>query len=141
MADIIYNRFLYNLLEKLVDLGSGGDTINVALLDNTYSPNKDHNVWADVSAKEISGTGYTAGGAALANQAVTQDDANDKAKWDADDQTWSNATITARYAIIRDVTLDCLICCFDLGSDKSSEANDFTIQWHTDGILNLAQGA
>lgn len=141
MADIVYNRFLYNILEKLVDLGDGGDILKVALLNSSYTPDKDHDVWADVSGNEVSGPGYTAGGAALASQAVSQDDVNDKAVLDAADVTWAESTITARHAILYDTTYDSLIACWDFGSDKSSEANDFTIQWNASGILNLAQAA
>ena len=32
---------------------------------------------------------------------------------------------------------DTLVCCIDFGSDKSSSAGDFTIQWHVDGILKI----
>lgn len=139
MADTIYNRFKANLMNKELDIGSGGDTLKLALLTNAYTPNADHNVWADVSTNETSGTGYTAGGATLANQAVTQDDTNDRAKFDADDVTWSSSTITAYYAVLYDdtVTGDPLIAVWDFGADKSSSAGDFTVQWHANGIILL----
>lgn len=140
MADIVYNRFKANILKKLVDLATGGDTVRCALLSSSYTPNKDHNQWSQVSSYEITGTGYVAGGEALANQDVSQDDTDDEAVFDADDVTWTSSTITARYALLYDDTLanDDLICCIDFGVDKSSENGTFKIQWNAEGILNIA---
>jgi len=138
MASGIYNRYKANLMNKEVDMEA--DTIKCALLSSSHSFNADNNTWSDISANEISGTGYTAGGASLANKSVTQDNTNDKAKFDADNVTWSNATITAHYAVLYDDTLtnDDLIACFDFGSDKSSSSGNFTIEWDSNGIIELS---
>jgi len=138
MASGIYNRFKANLMNKEVDLEA--DTIKVALLDNNHSFNADDNTWSDVSANEISGTGYTAGGEELANKSVTQDDTNDKAVFDADDVSWTSATFTAYHAVIYDDTLasDDLICSIDFGGAKSVSNGTFTIQWDSNGIITLS---
>jgi len=141
MASGIFNQFKYNCLAGLVDLdGSGAHDIKVALLSSSYTFNADHSYWSDVSSYEVSGTGYTAGGQSLNNKSVTKDNANDKAVFDADDVTWSNSTITARYAVLYDNTLinKDLIACFDFGEDKSSSNGDFTIQWSANGILDIS---
>jgi len=92
---------------------------------------------ADVSANEVSGTGYTAGGAALAGLTIGAS-SNAKAYWDADDVTWSTATITARHCVLYNVTNgNKLICSFDFTEDKSSSGGDFKIQWSTSGIISL----
>lgn len=137
----IYNFFKKCLFDHTVaiNLKNGGDTIKCSL-HISYTPNIDtHDYWDDVSGTEITGTGYTTGGATLANQAVTQDNTNDRAVFDADDVTWSASTITARYAILYKSTgtpsTSPLICYFDFGSDKSSSNADFTIQWNAVGIL------
>jgi len=139
MADIIYNRFKANLLKKLCDLGAAGDIIKVQLHTNAYTPDKDHNVKGDLTNEVPNGNGYTTGGATLANQAVSQDDTDDEGVFDGDDVTWTNSTITARYAVLIDDTLagDDLICCFDFEADKSSSNGDFKIQWNAEGIINL----
>ena len=139
MADIIANRFFANILNKEIDLEV--DTIKVALLTSSHTQDKDNSTWADVSANEVSGTGYTAGGATVANVSVTQDDANDQATVDADDTTWSSSTITARYAVYYDDTLtnDDIICIFDFVSDQSSSNGDFTLQVNASGLMALAQ--
>lgn len=118
------------------------DTIKVGLLTSAYSPNIDsHTIWTDVSGSEVVGTGYTTGGATLANVSVTQDNTNDRAVLDADDTAWASSTITARYAVVYDSTpvspAKPLIAVFDFGSDKSTTANTFTLQWNATGMWIL----
>lgn len=141
MADTAYNRFKTNLLKGLVDFGgSGSHIVNVALLTSSYTINADNNYFTGLQALyETSGTGYSAGGSALANKSVTQDDTDDEGVFDADDVTWSTSTITARYAVLYDATLTTkdLICIFDFGSNQSSSAGNFTIQWASEGIINI----
>ncbi len=140
MASGVYNRAKVNLMNKEVDLGNGGDTIKVMLLDNSHVFDADDNVLTDISANEIltSGTGYSQ--KTLANQAVTQDDTNDVGKFDADDVQWTVATFTAYHATIFDDTLasDDLIGSIDFGGAKAVTGGTFTIQWSSDGILELA---
>ena len=113
MASGIYNVFKGNLLNKQVNLGSGGDTIKVALMNNSHTFTAGNSVWSDVSANEASGTNYTSGGATLANKAVT---VGATTKWDADDATWGTSTITAYHAVVYDPTnTNSLVCSFDFG--------------------------
>ncbi len=135
MASGIYNRFKANLMNKEVDMEA--DTIRVALLDTNHSFTATNNTWADVSANEISGTGYTANGEALANKAVTQASTT---KFDADDVTWSTGTFTAYHAVIYDDTLagNDLICSIDFGGAQTVSAADFQIVWDSAGIVTLA---
>lgn len=142
MADVVYNSFKKYVIDGTIDLNT--DTFKVMLVTSSYTPNKDTHDFRDDITNEVSGTGYTAGGAALANPTVTQDDTNDLAKWDADDVSWATATITARAAVIYKsrggaASADELICYKDFGSDKTSTADTFTIQWHADGILTLGE--
>ena len=139
MADVIYNAFKKNIMNGGIDLDT--DTIKVALVTSTYTPDQDaHEFWSDVT-NEVTGTGYTAGGATLANAAVTQDNTDDEGVFDADDVTWSSSTITAAAAVIyKDTgtsTTSPIVCYLDFGGDKSSSNGDFTISWSAEGILNL----
>jgi hypothetical protein len=59
--------------------------------------------------------------------------------------TWSASTITARYAVIYKVgagaSTSPLICYIDFGENKSSDGDNFIIDWDdtaTGGIFNLA---
>lgn len=135
MASGAYNRFKANLMNKEVDMEA--DVIRVALLDNSHSFTAADNTWSQVSTNEISGTGYTANGEALANKAVTQAATT---KFDADDVTWSTGTFTAYHAVIYDDTLtnDDLIASFDFGGAQTVTAADFTISWNSSGIITLA---
>ncbi len=140
MADVIYNNFKKLIMNGGIDLDT--DTIKVMLVTSSYSPNQDtHDFIDDVSANEVSGTGYTAGGQALANKAVTADNTDNEGVFDADDPSWTTATITARGAVFYKDTgtpsTSPVIAYMDFGSDKSSSAGTFTIALNAEGILNL----
>jgi len=140
MTSIIPNATKKNLMNGGIDLDT--DTIKVMLLTSTHANNADTQEFIDdVSANEVSGTGYTAGGATLANKAVTQDNTDDEGVFDADDVSWAASTITARYAVIYKDTgtpaTSPIIAIIDFGEDKVSSAGAFTITWAAEGILNL----
>lgn len=141
MANIVYNRFLINIANKIVAWAT--DDIRVALVSSAYTPDKDNTQWGDVSGNEVTGTAYTAGGEQLSNATASQDDTNDLAELDGDDITWQTSTITAYYAVLYDSTLagNDLICCIDFGADKSSSEGDFKIQWHASGVITIQQSA
>ena len=133
MANIVYNTYKENALLGGVDLDN--DTLKVALVTSSYTPNADDTTFSS----EVTGTGYTAGGATLANTTVTKDLANDKAYLDGDDITWPTSTFTTNGAVIyKDSAPDILIAYIDFNGDKSSTAGDFTIQWNSEGIIQLS---
>jgi len=137
---MLFNIAKEQLMEGTIDLVD--DTIKVALLTSAHSTDIDtQEYWSDVSANEVSGTGYVAGGQELMNRAVTKDDVNDQGVFDADDSAWAASTITARYAAIYKDTgtpaTSPLILVIDFGSEQSSTANTFSIQWSVNGILTL----
>lgn len=126
-------------MDGSIDLDT--DTIKVMLVTSSYTPDQDVHDFKDDITNEVSGTGYTAGGTALANKAVTADNTDNEGVFDADDVTWASSTITARGAVIYKDTgtpsTSPIICYIDFGSDKSSSAGNFTISWNAEGILNL----
>jgi hypothetical protein len=144
MADIIANRFPTNLSNKEIDFDI--DTIKCALLKTTHVQDKDDNVWVDVSADEVAGAGYVAGGVALANTSVLQDDTNDLCKLDADDAVFSAVTLTGanapQFAVIYDDTLGTkdIIGIYDFGSGIECNGGDFTVEFHADGMMKIEQG-
>lgn len=140
MANQVYNSFKGDIQDGTIDLDT--DTIKVALVTSTYTPDIDtHTVFDDIT-NEVSGTGYSAGGETLANVSVTVDNTDDEGVFDADNVTWTNATITARAAVVYKDTGNAatspLIGYVDFGEDKSSSSSDFVIEWNSEGILNLA---
>lgn len=140
MADVIFNSFKRDSANGTIDLDT--DAIKIMLVTSAYVANIDtHTKRSDVT-NEITGTGYTAGGVALANKTVVADNTLDRATFDADDASWTTATITARGAVLYKsrggaATADELVCYFDFGSDKTSTAATFLVQFNASGILAL----
>jgi hypothetical protein len=140
MPSKLYGNFLLKALNKEVDFDS--DTIKVALLTSSYTPNQDtHDYFNDVSTNEVTGTGYTAGGITLSSKTATYDSGTNVIVLDAADVTWSSSTITARYAVVYDSTgtasTSALIGYVDFGSDQSSTNGNFTITWDSTGIVRI----
>lgn len=140
MADVFYNGFKKNIMNGNIDLDT--DTIKVALVTSSYTPDVDtHEDFADVT-NEVTGTGYTAGGDTITNPAVTQDNTDDTGVFDGDDVSWPSSTITARGAVIYKDTgtaaTSWLIAYLDFTTDESSSDGTFSIQWSADGILTLS---
>ena len=139
MADVIYNSFKKKIMDGSIDLDT--DTIKVALVTSTYTPDQDVHDFFDDITNEVTGTGYTAGGATLANKAVTADNTDNEGVFDADDVSWTTSTITARGAVLYKSTgvasTSPLIAYLDFTTDKVSTAGTFTIAWNAEGILNL----
>ena len=116
-----------------------GNTFKLALY--TSSASIDANTTTYTTSQEVTGTNYTAGGAALTNTGVTATNTNATAGTgftDFSDLTFSLATITARGALIYNTTpsangtantvlTNAAVCVLDFGSDKTSTDGDFTI--------------
>jgi hypothetical protein len=140
MTNVIFNSFKREVMNGSIDLDI--DTIKVMLVTSSYTPNADtHTKRSDVT-NEVSGTGYTAGGQALANKAVTAGNTDDEGIFDADDVTWTSSTITARGAVLHKsrggaASANVLICYIDFGSDQISSSGNFSITFSSEGILNL----
>jgi hypothetical protein len=140
MADIVFNSFKRDIMNGSINLAS--DTFKIMLVTSAYTPDMDaHTKRSDVT-NEVSGTGYTAGGATLGSLAVTVDNTDNEGVWDAADVSWTTATITARGAVIYKSrggasSADELVCYLDFVTDKTSTAGTFAVQFNAEGILNL----
>ena len=126
-------------MDGSIDLDT--DTIKVMLVTSSYTPNQDTHDFHDDVTNEVSSDGYTAGGATLANAAVTQDDTDNEGVFDADDVTWTGTTFTTAGAVIYKSTgtsgTSPLIAYIDFGGNQTTAAQDFKITWATEGILNI----
>lgn len=116
-----------------VDLGSETN-IKCALISNSATPNFDtHDYWGDLSANEVSGTGWSAGGVVLTSTALSA--SSGTLLFDAADVSQSSTTLTnARAAVIYDdsvatPTADAMICLVNFGADYSTVAGTFAITW------------
>lgn len=140
----LYNNFKKNSFSPLVDFAN--DTLKVALLANTYTPDIDtHDFFDDVVAHELSTAhGYTAGGATIAGKSITVDTANNKVVFDCTDPSWTiDATgITCRYAVLYKSTGDNatspLIAVWDFGGDQNPVDIAFTLIIASTGAIDAA---
>ena len=134
---------LYNHTAKLFAEGSNaaGDTYKVKLYSAATFDAADTQLSGITGTEATTGTGYTAGGATLANVAVTTVTTND-AKFDADDVTWtaSGGSITASYAVVYNDTdaNDPPLAFIDFdGSQSAGDGTDFKIVWNANGIFTF----
>jgi hypothetical protein len=67
------------------------DSFKMMLSTSSYTPDKDHDFRDDVT-NEVTGTGYTAGGAAI-TVSVTKDTTNDRVDVTIGAASWSSSTI------------------------------------------------
>lgn len=141
MASKMYGNAILKAFNKEIDFDS--DSIKVALVGSGYTPNQDtHDYWDDVVANEVTGTGYTAGGTALAGKTATYDATSNVIVLDANDVVWASSTITARYAVIYDDSgatnaQKALLGYVDFGSNQSSTNGNFTVTWDATGIIRI----
>ena len=106
---------------------SGGNTFKIPLY--TSSASLGAATTAYTTSAEVSGTNYTAKGNSLTR--INPSTSGTTALTDFADTTWSSSTITARGAMIfnEDASGDTSVLILDFGSDKSSSAGDFVIQF------------
>ncbi len=138
---IKYNSFKKGLLDGEFDFSS--DTtqeFRISLHTSSYIPSVDgHSTMNDVT-NEIIGIGYSTGGETLTSIITSIDVGTDRVYLGADDITWPNSSITARYGVIYryvDGTPlnNPLIACIDFVTDQHSSQDVFTISWFTGKIL------
>lgn len=121
------------------------DTIDCALFGTTPTPDKTvavtstgYNTGVWTTGNESSGTGYTAGGTALASKANTIDSGSSSLCFTAANPSWTGATLSG---VFGDLIYDASITsgtvakqgfCFNyFGGSQGVTAGTFTIQWAT----------
>ena len=127
ITQTLTDAFKQDCLDGGHNLGNGGNTLKIALYTSSASLGATTATYT--TSAEVSGTGYTAGGATLSSQAVAYDSTNNVAYFDAADPSWSSATITARGAIIyNNSKSNASIAVLDFASDYSSSNGTFQVQ-------------
>lgn len=113
------------------------DTIKAALVTG-YTPDQSADTeWADISANEESGTGYTAGGVTIAIT-LTTDGGTGKTKADGPDPSWTGLDVgTPSHLIFYNDTAanKNLICAYELG--RPSNGGNYTAQINAGGLFDL----
>lgn len=89
-----------NTAARRMDLTA--DDIKMMLTTVTYVPDQDAHDFRNDVTNEVSGAGYTAGGASIAGKAISYDAASNEFRFVFSDQAWGpGATITgARVAVL-----------------------------------------
>jgi len=141
ITQTLTDTFKQDCLDGAQNLGSGGNTLKIALYTSSASLGATTTAYA--TTNEVSGTGYTAGGVTLSSQAVAYDSSNNVAYFDAADPSWSSATITARGALIYNNTKsNASIAVLDFGSDFSSSNGTFQVQFpsaaHNTALIRIS---
>lgn len=124
------------------------DTVNAALYGNTGTPNKDDTPltrqayngaggqW--VTANEVTGAGYTAGGAALGTK--TNGESSGLVSVGAANVSWTTATIAGIFGdLVYDntVTNKYAYCWNYFGGTQSVTSGTFTIAWNSGNIFTV----
>ena len=132
------------MLKGTIDLDT--DDIYACLLTSGYSLDIDAHVdLGDITASEVSGTGYTASGKALSTVSASKDTTNDLAFLDADSIAWTGATISARYLVLykkaATPAASKLIECIDFGESKAVTSGTLSASFAAGGIFTLSATA
>ena len=126
ITSTLTTSFKKELLEATHNFkATGGNTFKLALY--TSSATMGATTTAYTTTNEVSGTNYTAAGAALTNVAPTS--GGTTGFTDFSDLTFGTATVTARGCLIYNDSAsgDPSVATIDFGGDKTSTAGDFTI--------------
>lgn len=139
---VTFEEFSKDLANGVHNLGS--DTFKLALIDNTATEPVAGTAtprWADFSGNEVSGTGYTAGGATLSGTSTAE--AGGVTTFDdTGNVTWSqNAAgpTDIYWAVLYNdtATNDEAVGFFDMGGAVSLVDGDVTATWNASGILTI----
>jgi hypothetical protein len=127
-GNYLCTSFKSELLQAVHNFAS--HTFKMALFTN--SATLDATTTAYSTANEVSGTGYSAGGATVTS--ITINTSGTTAFIDFADVSFANSTITARGALLYNSSAsDKAIAVFDFGADQASSSSTFTITIPTAG--------
>jgi hypothetical protein len=135
-GNFMCTSFKQEILQGVHDFtASTGNTFKLALYTNSASFTAATTAYTVTNEVGNSGT-YAAGGGTLTN--ITPTTSGTTAFTDFDDLSFTSATITARGALIYNDTAagDPAVVVLDFGSDKTSTAGTFTIQFPTADASN-----
>lgn len=114
------------------------ETFKALLVTASYTPDKDHEFVDDVSANELSGTGYSR--ATIANPDRSVNTTDDVIVYDCDDVEFGTIDTgeTARYMIlymeVNDDSDSPVVAWFDIGSQPTNDA-PFVVEVAASGLV------
>jgi hypothetical protein len=130
MASLIFNAAVRFIATGAIDFDT--DTFKMMLVTSAYTPNKDTHDFRNDVTNEVTGTGYTAGGATITATVGAVDTANDRVDVTFSDPTWVDSEITARAGVIYKSrggasSADELVAYVDFGADIVSSGGVFEV--------------
>ena len=134
ITQALCTSFKKELLEaKHNFLSSGGSTFKIALYTSDATLNEATTVYS--STNEVSGTGYTTGGATLTR--VDPSSSGTVAFADFANVSWSSSSFTCRGALIyNDSVGNRAVMVLDFGVDKTVSSGTFTVTFPTADSTN-----
>ena len=136
MANALCTSWKVEILQGLHNHTSGsgggsattGNAFKIALYTTSASLSAATTAYS--ATNEVSGTNYSAGGAALTNVTPTSSSTTSFLDWA--DVTWSSSSITTRFALVYNSTVsNKAVLVLDFSSDQTSSSGDLTISWPT----------
>ncbi len=133
----LFGPGLQSLLNGEIDWDT--DVIKAMITTSAYVPNQDTHRYKSSVTNEVSGTGYTAGGATLASKTATYDAPTNTLVLDCADIVFTTSTITGRNVVFyvstgSDAT-SALIGYWDNGTDFVTTAADLTLTIAAGGLF------
>ena len=134
MANALCTSWKVEILQGLHNHTSGsgggsattGNAFKIALYTSSASLSAATTAYS--ATNEVSGTNYSAGGAALTNVTPTSSSTTSFLDWA--DVTWSSSSITTRFALVYNSTVsNKAVLVLDFSSDQTSSSGDLTISW------------
>lgn len=135
----VINATKKTMLDNLLALG----TLKCAVLSTSHTTDIDTQVFFDdVSANEVSGTNYTAGGATMTSITTVVDTANDVVNLDFADFVFSNITVANMrficfYVDTGVASTSPILNIEDLGADTSRTAQDLSFTVNASGMITF----
>lgn len=145
MASKIFNEAKERLLAGDLDLNADDIRVSLHMTNTTIDTENDGiSINSDFATPdEFDGSGYSAGGQALDNEAVSKDDTNDRALFDADDELFTSLGAGTRniagalvYEFNTNWGASSPIAWYEFSA--TPDGSNFTIQWNSVGLLSLA---
>lgn len=156
MAITASGFFVQNLIDELDVTNVGFDwtltTHRISLISDSATPNFDTNTtWANLSANEVSGTGWAAGGILLSAAAAGSTSTAPTLTispagtmmWDMNDISVASTTLTNAMAAVfyadalTTPTADALILLVDFVTAATTNNGTFGIQWAAAGVATI----
>lgn len=144
MANFTYTHAKHLLLTGALNLATADMRVCLVMTNTTADTEKDVSTFAGFTTlDEYDGANYTTPGAALTGEAVTQDDANDRSEFDANDATFTALGVGTRqcqgaivYAFVSNLNASIPIAWIDTGGFPfTGNGSNVTIQWNAEGIV------